>query len=420
MKTKTFQNTFLLCLSLLVCLLLFELIARIFVKPSEKCYGALFNIELPPFKIKTSGRKPLANYDEWYKGIMVGGKKITNGDIRGILEENKVLGYAPKENAVSFNGWWQSNNVGARSRKDISKNILPGMKRIIIFGESLTNCSRVTQEETWPFFLSSKNKDVEFVNFGVEGYSMGQCLLRYQIVKDKIDYDMVLLVFSPRVDLDRDINVLRQFLNWHNYPSLPRFVVENNKLKLIESPYKTWDDFFNDNKEGCSDILRNHLRAYDRFYFKVLYESNSLINKSIIYKLLATGFSAFHHKFSIYGFMKPNSEAMTVSRKIFEEMNSEAEHDGKKFVLVLLPDSYKKGAMIYKNHYLFRKEYDELVNSVKKEGIICIDLVKDFIKLKPEELDVGYDGSHYGPKANKIISELIWKKLKELKLLPNA
>ena len=416
---KVFQNISLLCVSLLICFLLFEFIARVFVKPSEKCYGVLFNIELPPFKIKTAGRF-LVNYNEWWKGIIIGGKKITKGDLWGVLEENCILGYAPRENATSFNGWWQSNNLGARSRKSISKNILPGMKCIIIFGESLTACSDVPREETWPFFLNNKSKESEFINFGVTGYSMGQCLLRYQILKDKIDYDTILLIFSPRIDLVRDINVLREFLDWENYPVLPRFIVENNKLKLIESPYKTWDDFFKDNKEGCSEILRNHLRAYDRLYLRDLYEPGSWISRSIFYKLLITEFYAFQKKHLIYSLMKPNSEAMIVSRKIFKTINENSKRDGKMFILVLLPDSYKKDVMVYKNNYLFRKEYDEMASSIEKEGITCIDLMKDFVKIDSSQFDVGYDGSHNGPKANKIISELIWKELKELKLLPDV
>jgi hypothetical protein len=46
--------------------------------------------------------------------------------------------------------------------------------------------------------------------------------------------------------------------------------------------------------------------------------------------------------------------------------------------------------------------------------------MKDFVKIDSSQFDVGYDGSHNGPKANKIISELIWKELKELKLLPDV
>jgi len=412
---KNPKNIYLLCASLLIFLFLFEISIRGFVKPSERGCGVLYNKELPPFKVKIRVRFH-ANYDEWIRGLKVNGKKITKGDLWGILTEDRALGYAPKKSAVSTNGWWQSNNIGARARDDTPRDIPAGMERVLIFGESFANCSRLPQEETWPFLLNQNKEKVEFINLGVDGYSMGQCLLRYRLITKEIDYDVVLLVFVPSFDLWRDINVLRLLGGWQNYPLLPRFIIENDRLKLIESPYGTWNDFFNENREGISVRLRDHLRAYDRFYFRTKYESPFLIGEFILYKLLARKIYTYQEKVLGSNITKTDSEAMTVSRKIFEAMNEETKNAGKKFVLIYLPSRGDVNA--YKYGPSFRLRYDKMVSSIAEKGITYIDLMQDFLSINPAQFDTSYyDRVHYGPKSNKIIAGLIWDDLKKLKIL---
>ena len=411
---KNFQYIFLFCASVIFCVLLFEFTARFFIKPSPECYGILFNhIELPPFTLKITPREH-AYSDKPADNMIVDGKKITNGDLLGIFHPD-IAGYAPKENAVSRNGWWQSNNLGARSPTDIAKSIPLGKQRVIIFGESFTDCVAVPGNETWPFFLNNKSKNVEFLNFGVGGYDMGQCLLRYETIRKKVDYDIAMLVFVPGADLPREINVLRQIQGWPNASFMPRFIVEDNQLKLIKSPYKAYDDFYRENKNQFSVRLKEHLRAYDRLYFSLKYESPPFWGESILYKLLARLVYTYQNKTLWRDIMMPKSEAMAISLKIFEKMNEGVKHDGKKFVLVVLPES--GGLSRYNKDHKFQQHRDEMVSSIEKEGIICIDLMKDLSAMSPEQLDRAYDGVHYGPKANKIIAEILWRKLKDLKLL---
>jgi hypothetical protein len=402
-----------MCTSLLIGVLLFEITARFFIKPSKDCYGILFNRALPPLKLKFDD-KPHESHDE-ESGIVVNGKTLTRGDVWGILEEDEVLGYAPKINAVSSNGWWQSNNVGARARNNTSKSMLPGVKRIVIFGESFTNCSRVSQEETWCFFLNNKDSKVEFVNFGVDGYSMCQCLLRYERLKNEIDHDIVILVWVPTADAWRDINVLRKLAGWGNVPLVPRYFIENNQLKLAKSPYKSYRDLHRANVNNFSDTLKKYLRAYDRRYFKMRYESPPFFGELISYKILAKTILRFQDKkFSSETIMKTNSEAMKVSRKIFEKMNNTVKREGKQFVLVFLPT--KDDILSYKDHSTFQQRYDEVISSVDTEGIMCIDLMEDLLKVPASELDAGYGGGHNGPKFNKRISDILWEKLEALEL----
>lgn len=414
-RIKVFQNIFLILASLLSSLCFFELSSRAFLKPSNRCYGSLFKKDLPPFKIPI-GDQFHENFDEPLDGVVIQGKKMTKGDFWGILIEEPTLGYAPKENAVSLNGWWQSNNVGARSRTDTSQSVEPGKKRVLIFGDSFTNCSRVHQEDAWPFLMNqdAENEGIEFLNFGVDGYGMGQCLLRFENLKSKIDYDVVALVLSPSADMLRDINVLRQLQGWENYPLMPRFILEGEVLRLIPSPYRNYGELQAENADHASDVLKKHLSTYDRLYFKMKYESPPWVGRLISYKLLAKAIYQFQSGSLIEGVLKKDSEARIVIQKIAGKMDEELRRVDKKFVMIFLP-----GNEDLENYYQSQQwaaDYDDMVASIRKEGIATVDLMRDLMQARGE-LDKAYDGWHYGPKTNHRISDLLRKHLKESRVL---
>ena len=111
--------------------------------------------------------------------------------------------------------------------------------------------------------------------------------------------------------------------------------------------------------------------------------------------------------------MNPDSEAMGVFRKILQEMKTETKRDGKKFVLVYLP--YEDDLLQYKQNPSYRSQYSTMKSVIATEGIASIDLMKYFLK---NGFDRGYDGTHYGPKTNKMISDALWDNFKKLKLVP--
>ena len=72
---------------------------------------------------------------------------------------------------------------------------------------------------------------------------------------------------------------------------------------------------------------------------------------------------------------------MEVALKIFEKMNEDVQHDGRKFVLVVLPAGQWEISKYHKDHK-FQQHYDEMVSSIEKEGVICINLMKDLSKMQ--------------------------------------
>jgi len=239
---------------------------------------------------------------------------------------------------------------------------------------------------------------------------MGQSFLRYQAVKKKAEHDLVLLMFVPSQDLWRDINTRRDLRgNWELYWVMPRFILDQGELELIESPFENVSRDPGQNIEEMDMALRTHLRRYDRFFFRSKYEEPWLVGKSILYRLFAKAYYKYQDESLVNSLPHPDSEAFQVSRAIFAAMNDEVKQDGNRFVLVFLPSHYD--LWLVEHYASYRTNWAQMVSLSCRPDLICIDLLADMQSLPEDQLDSGYDGTHYGPKANELIAELIRHRL---------
>jgi hypothetical protein len=417
MRKETKQNLALVFVSFILFLLLIEITMRFFIEPSPHSFGNFFGHELPPLKMFPYSSPPTpTDRSAWYGNLIVDGQKISKGDLWGFYRKDPVLGYAPQEGVTSLNEWWQSNSVGARKRTEISKEKPMGLKRILVFGDSFAHGSRVRQEEVWTHILDSENNRLEVINFGVDGYSMAQTFLWYQKVQKIVDYDTVLLMFVPSADLWRDINMRRDLgeTDWHLDSLMPRFILEHGELKLIRSPV------YNDSGQGSQqlDVLREenkeYLETYDQFYFKTKFEEPWLIGKSVFFKFLITTYHKYLRDKIRNSVLQQNSEALQISKKIFETMHDEMRKNGKDFILTLLP--LRGDLDRFKHDPSYKNDWDRMTSSLCDIASHCIDLSKDLQTLPESEWDNGYDGTHFGPKTNRQIAEYIRNHLERMNL----
>lgn len=400
----------------IVLVVLVDIVLNILVVPTEDSAGIFMKRKLPPLEILPRSfvarsdvqRKKYEN--AWFRDLIVDGKQITNGDMAGLLKEQSLVGYLPRENAVSANGWWQSNNLGARSRKETAYRKSANKKRLLFFGDSYTQGSRVPQQNTFPYYLDHMETTIEVVNFGVDGYGMGQAYLRYTMLKDKLEYDHVLIVFVPGVSLWRDINVSRKVGgNWESYAIQPRFVKEQNELRLIASPYSSLQEMVEENRDSMHVTLQQHLEKYDAFYFASGYHKNSFLDWSVMYRLFRNYQLRTDRAKLLSAIETSESEAMQITKLIFARMRKEVQERGSDFSLIILPLRDQIAAYSlqpgYKNHW------KKLVSYFCIDLTSCIDLMEKFQSIPMSNLDVGYDGSHYGPKANRAIAEFVHEKI---------
>lgn len=416
MKNRKLKHIALITISFFLSLLLLEVTLRFFVAPSPNSYGTFLGHELPPIKLVSVVHSPWVNHSDPYDDLIVDGHKITVGDLWGIHREDPLLGFAPEENTNSLNGWWQTNNLGARRGSNTTKERPNGKRRILVFGESFAACSRVPQEDTWPAILESITDDVEVLNFGVDGYSMGQSFLRYREIKNKVDHDMVILMFAPVADLWRDINIRRDLAGgWDPYPLMPRFIINQGELKLISVSSKYNLNDLQIDKKKFEEQLLILLKSYDSFYSYSLFQREWFFAKLILYKLSAVAYHEYKKNKLRAELLEPGSEALQVSHKIFETMHDEVKKDGKKFVLVLLPTHYDLRKFHKDSSY--RDRWNRMISSTCALDLICVDLTHDLYQFQQSDLDTAYDGAHYGPKANRQIAHSIMNHLARLEIL---
>jgi hypothetical protein len=413
---ELFVNSLVFTVSLAIFLIIFELALRALVNPTENAYGVLFGQRLPPLDIVPWSRvrsteEVLAQRKQWADRLVVDGKRIYFDDLGSIMREDPEIGYVPEENLTSSNNWYLTNSLGARARKDFTREVPTGKKRVLLFGDSFTAGFHLPQDETWAHYLDTRSENLEVVNFGVSGYGMGQAYMRYRQVKDRLQSHYVFLMIVPTSDLFRDINTIRSMGNkhWDSHKTNARFILEKGKLKLIPSPYKTINEMISENQNGLSDTLATHLENYESYYYPPVYQNNnSLIEGSMFYKLLLLGLNDNHKNSLKRVLMKPGSEAMRINRQIFSEMSQEINSAGAKLVVIVLPR--RPDIRKYNSRPGFHRQWNKMVDYFRSDEFLMWNLMDEFQYVDSKYLDGAYDNSHYGPKAGRRIAEFIWKR----------
>ncbi|TMA52591.1 MAG: hypothetical protein E6J75_16615 [Deltaproteobacteria bacterium] len=383
-------------------LLALEGLLRGFVIPSPRSAGRLFGSELPPVRLIPAEPPRPPRRDSQVK-------RVRYDDLNGIVRDDPVLGYAPREHAISTNGWWQSNNLGARARRDTAPTVASGTRRVLVFGDSFAAGSRVAQESAWPAVLEAAEPGLEVVNLGVDGYSLAQSLLRYRGLREAVAHDVVVLTLSPRADLWRDVNTLRALLGWQSYRVMPRFVLDGG-LELVPSPYNPPVAVHADNASGLGPRLRDHLRRYDRFYVPWMWEPTSgLPARSVLVKFILARWHAALMRRRQEEALEPGSEAVAVSARIVQTMRAEAAARGAGFVLVLLPSEIDLGRLRRRRGY--RDEWRAIATAIARDGVACVDLADALVAAPADRIDRGIDGTHHGPRANQLIATVVGRAL---------
>jgi hypothetical protein len=369
-------------LAAIAALVLFELFASMLTRGSGSGSGEFLGVLLPPRQVIPAERRSSVAMDEPFGELVVQGVQITRGDLWGIMREDPNLGYVPTENSRSLNGWWRSNDLGARHDHDIGSGQAaePGASRVLVFGESFN------------------------------GYGMAQSLLRYQSVSDRTHHDAVVFVFLPTANLWRDINTIRSLAEpWDSFAVLPRYLPVTMGVELIRSPYSNVAEVFRANQKGLSSDLRSHLQRYDRFYVRELFEPTALSAHFVTGKLVA----AYLGKRSVQrirseSFYEADSEAWRTVRGIFAETAAQAQSGGIRFAVVVMPTHDDVETAI--RYPEFDEHWGRMVERLRDEGLVTIDLLPDLAQVS-SSLDYGYDGSHYGPVGSSHIASAVGKKL---------
>ncbi len=391
------------------CLIAFAMVetaGRLFVRPDPRGYGSLLGVLLPPLRLFPSELQSAEARDGPYRGLIVDGAPLTVGDVAGYHRFEPTLGYTTLENVVSVNGWWRSNEIGARESGPTGAQAEPGRTRWLLLGESFAHGSGLSGRQTWPEVIETADPALEIVNLAVDGYSMAQAYLRYRNFADRLEHAGAMLMFVPAVDLWRDVNVVRELGQpWKVRAVMPRFVLDGDGLRLVENPYGSTEALERDVRDGLGPTLREHLRRYDRFYFPVEHEPVPVVGYLLSFKIGAAAWGRYARGRVRRAQFEPGSEAAEISRRIFLKLQAESRAESRDFLLLVLPTPTDLDRL--HDEPAFRAAWEGLVAASCFGIRHCVDLAPGLVRIARSEVDLGPDGNHYGPGMNAAIADAV-------------
>jgi len=209
----------------------------------------------------------------------------------------------------------------------------PGTLRIAIFGDSFTHGDEVSFANTWgqrlETMLRREGMNAEVLNFGVSGYGVDQAYLRYRKTGARYGPHLVILGFMPR-DVARNLNMIRALFAPGTRKFLfskPRFILDGEELRLINSPAMDPADTIRTIGELSSWDLADHEAPYGRFY------RDRFIYRSRLLAFLA-GRVAVADRGSEFAL---DGEAATLTLAIIERFRQDVESAGGTFLVVTFP-----------------------------------------------------------------------------------
>ena len=276
-------------------------------------------------------------------------------------------------------------------------------------------------------FLRKKIKSNVY-NYGVGNYGIDQSFLKYIRYNKKLKNKIVIFNVVPET-IARISSYWKHYREFGNIMAFkPVYLLKNHKLILKKNLLKKGLP-----QEKIYKIL-NEVKKYDFFYkkkflknifkfpyifsFLMNFKKNILLfNNLILYKFTKKKF--FYNK----ALSKILQENIEQSHKMYKEvahskklksllimMNKKITKDKRKMILVISPQ-----LLDFKSKYLIHSL--EFYKSLSKE-IMCIDISKYFANKKLEKYyfkDIY--GGHFNKYGNKFVADIIFKYLKDKKLL---
>ena len=309
-------------------------------------------------------------------------------------------GWIPRPDAVLEDGMFKVNGAGMRSRREYNLPPDDMTLRIALFGDSFVASNEVSDEEAWGYnlekLLNEAGVNAEVLNFGVGGYGMDQAFLRWQTQGKDYSPDLVIFVFQPE-NLDRNVNVFRQlYVGGDAVYSKPRFILEGENLKLINSPTLPPEEIM----DALESFDRHPLAAYEAYY-KGKGVSYPFANISRLAGLVYVTLENLYSNSSPAEMYGPDSERGQLGREIVHAFATDVADEGASFVVMHLPrfDHFRQFLDGKKLSWRFLLEhFEDAYHFINAE---------DFLSAKYRDDSYYQPNWHYGPEINLRIAEAV-------------
>jgi hypothetical protein len=279
-----------------------------------------------------------------------------------------VVGHRLKPGAEGWNrgegrAYVKVNSQGLRDREH-AKQKPPAIYRVAVLGDSYTEASHVELEETYWAFLPrhltrcgfAPGKQVEAINFGVNGYGTVQELLTLRHWAWDYAPDLVLLAFFPGNDVRNNSKALEQ------ERLRPFFVLRDGTLALDDS-FRQSEQFREHKRRNTRFAALKELRLY-QLQHKLRAVKLGVRHNAPIAAALAEGRedipSLSEPGLDEHVLREPTQpawqEAWTITETLLVAMHEEVRRRGARFVVAVL----SAPAAVYPDSVL-RNRYSELL-----------------------------------------------------------
>lgn len=308
---------------------------------------------------------------------------------RSHTEYDPMLGWVNRKNLYVPNMYgsgvyFRSNAQRLRANRNYTPEVPAGKTRVICSGDSFAMGHSVSNDEAWCARLEAMDSRIESVNMGEAAYGLDQAFLWYRRDGGSLRHDALLfsMITSDFARVQAD--------NYGGYPK-PYLRVRQGALVVENTPVP---------RRVGALVRTARMRA----------AANDL-------RIVQIGL-ALVRRLGLGGEPKPERQALTVDQaraviaKIFEDLKQLNSERGSTLVLVYLPKSGDSDNRTADQWRTFVAE------QAKRLNIPFVDLVVDFRKLpisEGEELFVRpYFPSHYNPRGNEWVAELLHERLLQI------
>ncbi len=285
-----------------------------------------------------------------------------------------TVGWVP---APSYSGEGiETNAMGIRATREYAFERTPGVRRIVLIGDSYTWGEKtwkgpISNAQTFSALLEERLPRLEAINLGVHGWGTDQQLLYLRELGLRFQPDLVILGFF-------EADISRNVVDFFGY-SKPRFVLEDGELVLTNTP-----------------ILEGGALLETPFEMPSFY-LGSLVRKGVNTALDRTKLRPIEGR-----------EEWHVTRAIFEAARRESEAAGAELVIVDIP-------------FHVRTEPTPVERAVAswaaETGTRFVSLREHFLSMPPEDWESVHDG-HFTARGHDETARALQAYIEREGLLP--
>ena len=356
-----------------------------------------------------------------------------------IYMQDKTLGSTYKRNTAVTEKYYDNKKI-IRTKYTIQKcgsrinSFFSNKNYISTYGDSLTFCRYVDDNQTWQHHLSKKTKS-NVKNYGVGNYGLDQSYLRY--LQNKNDKSKVVIFAVGPETIRRNLSLWKHYYEFGNiYHFKPAYLldskgklkknslsVKNFSLKTnlynIHKKIKDKDIFFREKfsrylwtRPYLLSLTKNFRRKIILIIFFSLKYLEIEKKNDFIKKILDLFFKDLNELGGLkYDFVDKikyfkNKKYYKNTLELVKIISKDLKKKKKKGLLAIIPSQYD---LIYRKKTKVNY-YKNFVIECNKH-INCIDLGNLLVKNKQKiHADKGY-GGHFNNLGNKNISKIIFKYL---------